>query len=292
MSRIAMIGVGAMGEPMAVNLMKKGHTLSVVRSRRPDVTERLKAAGAAIAATPAEAAAGCEFVILSLPTSNEVEAVLLGQDGAVAKAARGTIVVDCTTGNPPDSERIAAQLRQKGIGFVAAGMTRGVAGARQGKLAFFIGGDAADVERAKAVLAATGDTFVEFGTAAQAHGAKLISNVLSYATVALVNEALMLGAKGGLDLKTLHQALMEGAPSKALEAFGSRIVAREYEPPRVTVDHACDDLALAQGLASAAKAPLDMLGAAQAIYRQSSASGNGDRDVSILGESWRGGGRA
>lgn len=292
MSRVAMIGVGAMGEPMAVNLMKKGHALSVVKSRRPEVVERLKAAGAAIAATPAEAASGCEFVILSLPTSREVEAVLLGRDGVASKAAPGTVVVDCTTGNPPDTERIVAQLRQKGIAFVAAGMTRGVLGAKQGKLAFFIGGDAADVERAKAVLEAAGDTFVQFGTAAQAHMAKVISNVLSYATVALVNEALMLGAKGGLNLKTLHQALMEGAPSKALEAFGSRIVARDYEPPRVTVEHACDDMGLVQGLASAAGMRLQLLDAARDIYRESSTAGNGARDVSILGESWRSGGRA
>jgi 3-hydroxyisobutyrate dehydrogenase len=170
-------------------------------------------------------------------------------------------------------------------------MTRGVAGAKQGKLAFFIGGEAADVERAKAVLSATGDTFIQFGTAAQAHSAKLISNVLSYASVALVNEALMLGAKGGLDLPTLYRALAEGAPSKALEAFGSRIVAREYEPPRVTVDHACDDLVLAEALAQRAGAPLALLATAHDIYRRSSAAGHGGHDVSILGESWRGGGR-
>lgn len=292
MSRIAMIGVGAMGEPMAANFLKKGMAVTVMKSRRPGVDDRLKALGAAIAATPAETASGCEVVVLSLPTSREVEAVLLGKDGVAGNAAPGTIVVDCTTGNPPDTERIVSRLRQKKIGFVAAGMTRGVAGAKQGKLAFFIGGDAADVEKAKAVLRATGDTFVQFGSAAQAHTAKLISNVLSYATVALVNEALMLGAKGGLDLPTLHKALMEGAPSKALEAFGSRIVAREYDPPRVTVDHACDDMVLTQGLAAGEGASIAMLAAAHELYRQSSSAGHGERDVSILGESWRSGGKA
>ncbi len=217
--------------------------------------------------------------------------MLLGKDGAASRAAPGTIVIDCTTGNPPDTDPIAAQLKQKSIGLAAAGMTRGVAGAKQGKLAIFIGGEPADVERAKTVFAATGNTFVPFASAAQAHLAKLISNVLSYATVALVNKALMLGAKGGLDLKTLHQALMEGAPSKGLEAFGPRIVAREYDPARVTVDHACDDFVFAQGLAATAKAQLEMLGAAQSIYRKPSAAGNGERDVSILGESWRDGGK-
>lgn len=292
MSKIAMIGVGAMGEPMAANLLKKGAAVTVLKSRRADVMERLRGAGARIADTPAEAAAGCETVILSLPTSREVEAVLLGDKGAAAAAAPGTLVIDCTTGNPPDTERIAGRLREKRIGFVAAGMTRGVAGAKQGKLAFFIGGEPGDVGKAKAVLAATGDTFIQFESAAQAHLAKLISNVLSYATVALVSEALMLGAKGGLDLPTLHRALTEGAPSKALEAFGSRIVAREYDPPRVTVDHACDDMVLAQGMSGALKAPVPLLSSAQAIYKRASAGGQGERDVSILGESWRGGGKA
>lgn len=112
-------------------------------------------------------------------------------------------------------------------------MTRGVAGAKQGKLAFFIGGDPVDVDKAKTVLQATGDTFVQ---------------------------------------------------------FGSRIVTREYDPPRVTVDHACDDMVLAQGLAATAAAPVFMLAAAQELYRFSSASGHGEGDVSILGEFWRIGG--
>ena len=292
MSRIAMIGVGAMGEPMAANLLKKGFAVTVMKSRRPGVADRLQALGATIAPTPAETAAGCDVVILILPTSREVESVLFGSGGVSGKAAPGMLVVDCTTGNPPDTESICARLRQKKIGFVAAGMTRGVAGAKQGKLAFFIGGDAADVEKAKTVLQAMGDTFIQFGSAAQAHTAKVISNVLSYATVALVNDALMLGAKGGLDLKTLYQALMEGAPSKALEAFGSRIVAGEYEPPRVTVDHACDDLVLSQGLAAGAVAPVFMLGTAQELYRLASAGGHGGRDISMISASWRAGGKA
>lgn len=284
-----MIGVGAMGEPMAVNFLKKGAAVAVVSSRRAGVNDRLKAAGATIASSPSEAVAGCDTVILSLPTSKEVEAALLGEGGAAAKLPAGALVIDCTTGNPPDTARIKAKLRERKIGFVAAGMTRGVAGAKQGKLAFFIGGDKPDVERARGVLQATGDTFIEFADAEQAHTAKLISNVLSYATVALVNDALMLGARNGADLPTLHRALSEGAPSRALEAFGSRIVAGEYDPPRVTVDHACDDFELAQGLAAGSAA--HMLAAAQEVYRRASGAGCGERDVSILGEPWRGKGK-
>ena len=103
-------------------------------------------------------------------------------------------------------------------------------------LAFFLGGDKSHVEQAMPVLKALGDTFVHLGPLSHGHTAKLISNVLSYGTVALVNEAFMLGSRAGVDLKLLFDALMQGATSKALEAFGPRIVSGEYQPPRVTVE--------------------------------------------------------
>src|SRR5688500_5770642 len=99
MPKIAMIGVGAMGEPMAANLLKKGSAVTVLKSRRADVIERLRGLGARIADSPAEAARGCDAVILSLPTSREVESVLLGKNGVAESATPGTLVIDCTTGN-------------------------------------------------------------------------------------------------------------------------------------------------------------------------------------------------
>ncbi|MBM3344599.1 MAG: NAD(P)-dependent oxidoreductase [Betaproteobacteria bacterium] len=202
-------------------------------------------------------------------------------------AAAGSVVIDCTTGDPEVSRRIAKQLAAKNITYIDAGLTRGVAGAKSGTLAFFIGGEPGDIEKAMPVLKAMGDTFVRVGPVGHGHTAKVISNVLSYGTVALVNEAMMLGGRSGLDLKALFDALMQGAPSKALEAFGPRIVAAEYDPPRVTVDHVCDDMMLAQKLAAQAMAPIAMLGTAQEIYRQSGMRGDGARDMSIVRELWR-----
>jgi 3-hydroxyisobutyrate dehydrogenase-like beta-hydroxyacid dehydrogenase len=166
-------------------------------------------------------------------------------------------------------------------------MTRGVAGAKQGTLAFFVGGDAAHIQKAQPVLEAMGNTFIRFPTASDAHTAKLISNVLSYSTVALVNEALMMGAKSGVDLSILHKALMEGAPSKALEAFGPRIISGEYEPPRVTIDHACEDMLMQQALAARCNVPTFMHSLAQELYRALSSRGLGERDVSMIAELWR-----
>lgn len=287
MSQVAFIGIGAMGEPMAANLLKKGFAVTVVQRKRAEPAARLKALGARTESTPVAAAKDCELIILCLPTSREVEAVIEGKDGLAAHVAKGTVIVDCSTSNPPSTRRISALLRERGIGLVAAGMTRGIAGAKQGTLAFFIGGEQADIDKAMPALKAMGDTFVQFRSAAEAHAAKVISNVLSYGTVALVNEAIMLGAKSGVDPKTLHEALMQGAPSKALEAFGPRLVSGEYDPPRVTVEHVCDDMVLAQEMAAAGASPIFMLGAAQQLYRMTESQGHGARDMSIIAELWR-----
>jgi 3-hydroxyisobutyrate dehydrogenase-like beta-hydroxyacid dehydrogenase len=275
-----------MGEPMAANLLKKGFAVTVLRHRRAEPVERLRQQGAAVA-TSLEGIAKCGLVVLCLPTSNEVEAALAGDGGLIDRLPRDAVIVDCSTSEPESTATLCAQAKSRDVGFIAAGMTRGVAGAKQGTLAFFVGGDAAHVEKARPVLEAMGNTFIRFPTAADAHTAKLISNVLSYSTVALVNEALMMGAKSGVDLSILHKALMEGAPSKALEAFGPRIISGEYDPPRVTIDHACDDMLMQQALAARINAPTFMHSIAQELYRALSSRGLGDRDISMIAELWR-----
>jgi 3-hydroxyisobutyrate dehydrogenase-like beta-hydroxyacid dehydrogenase len=289
--RVAFIGIGAMGEPMAVNLLQKGFELSVLRHRRTEPAARLAKQGARVCARVAEAVAGCEIVVLSLPTSREVEAIIAGGDGVIAAARAGTLVLDCTTSDPASTRRLGEQLAGHDIALVDAGMTRGVAGAKQGKLAFFLGGETRHIERAMPVLQALGDTFVHVGPLGHGHTAKLISNVLSYATVALVNEAFMLGARSGLDLQRLFEALNQGAPSKALEAFGPRIVAGEYEPARVTIEHVCDDMMMLQGLAASTVCSVPVLAAAQELYRLLQLQGEGARDMSAVAELWRSAGK-
>lgn len=284
MTRVAFIGIGAMGEPMAGNLLKKGLDVTIVKSRRPAPVDRLKEAGAKVAQTAAEAAAGADIAVLCLPTSKEVEASVLGAQGLLAAMREGSVVLDCSTSDPASTRRLAALFAERKVGFVDAGMTRGVAGAKQGTLAFFLGGIQADIDRAMPALAAMGDTFVQVGPVSHGHTAKVISNVLSYATVALVNESLALGIRNGLDGKKLFDALMQGAQSKALEAFGPRILKSEYSPPRVTVDHVCDDMVMAHALAGQGKTPLCMLGTAESLYRLMAARGHGEADMAVIAE--------
>ena len=284
MSRIAFIGIGAMGEPMVANLLKKSLPVTVVKHSRPEPAARLQALGAKIASTAADAANGCDIVVLCLPGSREVEATV---DALMTGLAAGAVVVDCSTSNPHSTRRLAALLAARKVGMVDAGLTRGVQGAKQGTLAFFLGGEPAHIEQAMPALQAMGDTFIRLGPVGHGHTAKIISNVLSYGTVALVNEALMLGVRSGVDPKKLFDALLQGAPSKALESFGPRIVSGEYDPPRVTVDHVCDDMLLAQELASGGTAPVFMLGVAQEVYRLLALRGHGARDISAIGDLWR-----
>lgn len=285
--QLGFVGLGAMGEPMAANLLKKGFGVGILRHRRPDPVERLTGAGAKVHPGAKALAANADAIVLSLPTSREVEAVMLGADGIVANAKPGSLVIDCSTSDPPSTRRLGALLAERHIGMVDAGMTRGVAGAKAGTLAFFLGGAQAHVDQALPVLKAMGDTFIHVGPLSHGHTAKLISNVLSYGTVALVNEAFMLGSRAGVDLKLLFDALMQGATSKALEAFGPRIVAGEYHPPRVTVEHVCDDMAMLQGLAAGGSAPVFMLSAAQELYRLLQLRGEGQADMSKIAELWR-----
>jgi 3-hydroxyisobutyrate dehydrogenase-like beta-hydroxyacid dehydrogenase len=285
--RVALIGTGAMGEPMAANLLGKGFELRLLRHRSEEPAARLRALGATVCADVADTIADCEAVVLALPGSREVEAVVSGPAGIAAHARPGSVVIDCTTAAPESTKRLGAELAQRGIALVDAGMTRGVAGAKQGTLAFFLGGEERHIEQALPVLRALGDTFVRVGPLGHGHTAKLISNVLSYATVALVNEAFMLGARSGLDLGRLHEALAEGAPSKALEAFGPRIRKGEYEPPRVTVEHVCDDMVMLQALVAQTGSSVAMLATAQELYRLLQMQGGGSRDMSTIAELWR-----
>jgi 3-hydroxyisobutyrate dehydrogenase-like beta-hydroxyacid dehydrogenase len=284
---VAFIGIGAMGEPMAAQLLKIAMSVRVLKNRRAEPASRLQALGAKVETAISAAVAGARVVVLCLPTSREVEQVVVGAGGVLESAPVGSVVLDCSTSDPASTRMLAAKLAARGIGMVDAGMTRGVAGAKQGSLAFFVGGEQQHIDQVMPVLQAMGDTFVRLGPVGHGHTAKVISNVLSYGTVALVNEAVMLGARSGVELKLLYEALMQGAPSKALEAFGPRLVSGEYEPARVTVEHVCADMLLAQGLAGHSQAPVFMLAAAQELFRLLNLRGEGQRDMSVIAELWR-----
>lgn len=284
--RVAFIGLGAMGEPMAGNLVQRGFAVTVLGHRRPDPVARLSAQGATVASSAAEAVSGCDVVILMLPGSDEVDRVVTGSGGILGAMRANACLVDCSTSDPVHSRAIAELAAQRGLDYVDAPVTRGVLGAKQAKLAFFVGGTLSAIESVRPLLDAMGDTILVMGKAGSGHATKIIVQALSYSTVALVNEALMLGEAGGIALPRLQEALLAGAGSKALESFGPQIIARQYAPARVVVSDACRHMATAARMAEEAACPRFVHAAAYEMLQLLSARGLAASDLSSLAEIW------
>ena len=161
MANIGFVGIGAMGEPMAANLLKKGFNVTVLRHRREEPAQRLQAQGARVAAS-LDPIADSDLVVLCLPTSREVEATLVDDGGLIDRLRGGAVIVDCSTSEPQSTAELTELTQNRNVGLIAAAMTRGVAGAKQGTLAFFVGGEAEHVEKAQPLLEAMGNTFIRF----------------------------------------------------------------------------------------------------------------------------------
>ncbi len=284
---VAFVGVGAMGEPMAANLLRKGFSVATIEHRRPEPVDRLRQSGARVARTPAEAMRGCDIAFTCLPTGKEVEAIVMGADGLAAGAKVGAVIVDCTTSDPVTTVKIGSALRTRGIGFVDAGLTRARQGAIDGKLAFFLGGEPADVARVMPALEAMGDTFFHFGGIGTGHRAKIISNMVALGAIALANEAFALGSGHGLDAQVLYDALMAGnGRSRSLEVYGLPMVKRDYNAKQFSIAHACHDLLAAQKLADECGVSVPITAATSEVFETAATAMPPADSIITLAKAW------
>jgi len=210
MSNIAFIGLGNMGGPMALNLIKAGHALRVF-DLSPAALEAARAAGATVAASPAEAVQGAETVISMLPASQHVESLYLGADGLAAKIAPGTLVIDCSTIAPASSRKVAEAAQARGVVFIDAPVSGGTAGAAAGTLTFIVGGTANALERARPLLGAMGKNIFHAGGNGAGQVAKIANNMLLAIHMAGTAEALALGVANGLDPKVLSEIMVKSS---------------------------------------------------------------------------------
>jgi 3-hydroxyisobutyrate dehydrogenase-like beta-hydroxyacid dehydrogenase len=194
---VGFIGLGNIGRPMAANTLRVFKALTVFDLDAAKV-KTLVDAGATAAASVSDLAARCNVILLSLPTSAQVETVLLGDKGIAASAASGTLVIDLTSGSPPKSQEIAKQLAARNIHYIDAGVSGGVAGAEAATLGIMIGGSDEDVARARPYLDAIGKTIVHMGPVGAGHMTKSLNNLLLAANMVVASEALSLAAKAGL----------------------------------------------------------------------------------------------
>jgi 3-hydroxyisobutyrate dehydrogenase len=276
MSRnIAFIGLGVMGGAMARRLLQAGHRVTVY-NRTAARCGPLVAAGASAAATPREAAAGKEIVISMVTDSPDVEAVLLGPDGAAEGAARGAVFVDMSTIAPEAARRMGRVLGDRGVAFLDAPVTGGDVGAREGTLSILVGGDGAVLERVRDVLGAMGKRITHCGPTGAGQTLKACNQVLCALNMVGVVEALHLARKGGLPEQVVVEALTSGAGgSWALEKLGPRIVSGDFAPGFM-VKLIQKDLRIVQDLARALGLPLEGTALAQGAFADNEAHGEGE----------------
>ncbi|MCC4611475.1 3-hydroxyisobutyrate dehydrogenase [Xanthomonas campestris pv. esculenti] len=206
MSKIAFIGLGNMGGPMAANLIKAGHQLRVFDLVQ-GALDAASAAGAHVAASALDTLADAEIVISMLPASRHVEGLYLGEGGLLAQIPAGALVIDCSTIAPVSARKLADAARVRGLAMLDAPVSGGTAGASAGTLTFIVGGDADVLERARPVLQAMGKNIFHVGGNGAGQVAKLCNNMALGVIMAATGEALALGAAQGLDPAVLSQMM-------------------------------------------------------------------------------------
>lgn len=277
--RIAVLGIGMMGQPMARRLCQAGHAVSVWnRDRRK--AERLLDAGARVAASPADAVDGAEFVI-TLLTDGAAVADVLFEQGAAAAMAPGALLVDMSSIMPSQAREHASRLQAMGLRHLDAPVSGGTLGAEQGSLAIMVGGEAADFARAAPLFAVLGRA-TRVGPPGAGQLAKLANQMIVGITIGAVAEALLLCQQGGADPAQVRAAISGGfADSRILQVHGERMVERDFAK-RGSMQVQLKDMRNA--LATAAELGFDapVTGLFEQLYAEGVAQGLGELDQSAL----------
>lgn len=286
---IGFIGLGNMGAPMARNLLKAGHRLTVFDLSEAAVAG-LAEAGATPAASPAAVArTNAELVITMLPASAHVKGVYLGEDGLLAHIRPGVLLIDSSTIDPLSAREVAAAARAHGNPMLDAPVSGGTGGAAAGTLTFMVGGEAADFDRAQPVLAAMGRNIVHCGGAGNGQVAKVANNMLLGISMIGVAEAMSLGVALGMDPQVLAGIINTSSgrcwSSDTYNPFPGVMdnvpAARGYAGGFGT-DLMLKDLGLASEAAKQARQPVILGALAQQLYQTFSAQGHGGLDFSAI----------
>src|SRR5258706_2152163 len=240
MAKIAFLGLGQMGAPMARRLLQAGHELTVW-NRTPDRAEPLAAGGAAVAGSPAEAGAGAEFAITMVATPEALQEVVLGENGLANALGPGQVYIDMSTVGPDTVGLIAARLPE-GVAIVDAPVRGSVGQATEGKLEVFVGARDDDFERVRPILESLGSVTHVGGPGAGA-SMKLVANLALGASITAVGEALALGEALGLGRAPLLNMLEGSQLGPAVRAKRANIEAGHY-PPNFKLPHPAKDLRL------------------------------------------------
>jgi 2-hydroxy-3-oxopropionate reductase len=279
--RVGFVGLGVMGRPMAENLLAAGHELTVA-SRSPEPVAALAAAGASVAASPAEAARGTEAVILMLPDGAAVAAVSEGEDGVLAAAAPGTLMIDMSTIAPAEARRLADAGAERGLAVLDAPVSGGDVGARAGTLSIMVGGEEADFERALPLFEALGSTVTHVGGAGAGQVVKARNQVVVALTIEALAEALTLGEAAGVEAATILDVLGAGlAANKVMEVRRENLLRGEF-PPGFRIELHRKDLGIALDAAAELGVELPATPVVTALMDRLREAGRGGEDHTAL----------
>jgi len=281
MEKIGFIGVGIMGKPMTLNLIKAGYPVLVYdidQHALVDVVEQ----GAVRADSSKDVAAKSEVVITMLPDSPEVEAVVLGKAGVIEGLRPGKLFIDMSTIAPETSKKIHKILADRGVEALDAPVSGGEVGAKAGTLSIMVGGSKSEFERALPIFQVLGKNIVHIGDAGAGQVTKACNQIIVGMTIQAVAEALTLAKKAGVDIEKVREALLGGfAQSRILDLHGKRIIEGNYQPGFKIKLHRKDmNIALQTGRALSVPLPGSEVVAAQmdAMLEQ----GQGELDHSAL----------
>ena len=230
MERIGFIGLGIMGKPMAHNLLKAGYSLTVY-NRSDGPVEELVAAGATAAASPQAVAANADVVVTIITDTPDVQQVLLGENGVIHTVAQDAVVIDMSTISPTATREIASTVQEKGASMLDAPVSGGEGGAIAGALSIMVGGEEDVFNRCLPIFETLGKNIVHVGQSGAGQLTKLCNQIAVAVTNLAMSEALIFGAKSGLDLKKMQNAIQGGAAgSWQLSNLAPRVLERDFAP--------------------------------------------------------------
>jgi 3-hydroxyisobutyrate dehydrogenase len=265
---VAFLGLGAIGAPMAAHLARDFAPLAVWNRTLATAVDFAARHGAQAAATPSEAAAGADIVITCLPTSREVEELLDGATGLLAGLQPGALLVDCTSGDPASSRRIAARLAEREFGFLDAPVSGGTSGAAAGTLTVMAGGSAADLDRARPVLDAFAGKIVHCGEVGAGHAVKAVNNALLAVHIWSTAEGLAALAASGVDPEVALEVInaSSGRSNASENLFPARVLNGAF-PRTFRLALLDKDVGIAAGVARDARVFSPLLQVTAELFR-------------------------
>jgi 3-hydroxyisobutyrate dehydrogenase len=278
---VGFIGLGNMGNPMALNVLKHGFPVTVF-DQHPQTMENLVQAGARAAASARQVVENAEVTLTCLPGSPEVEGLYLAPGGLVELARPGTVLVDLSSVLPSTPRQLEPRAKARGVHFLEAPVSGGVTGARAATLAVMCGGDAAVLERVRPILRAIGTNLYHVGTVGSGNTVKAINNMMASVNALAMMEGLVLGLKAGLDLHTIAEIVKASSGnSNALARVERALIPRNFEPG-FKVQLMNKDLDTFNTIARELHVPVSFSNVAQRYQQAALAAGLGEKDTSVI----------